>query len=151
MRPASVGAGQPGVLPYRSGAGEAELDAVVPGGVVRRREHRSRRVLRPGGEVHQIGRRQSEVDDVEPLVLHALGERTGQFDPGRAHVPGHEHTSGRAGAGTVVHEATERGTDLLAEGGIELVGHNPPDVIGLEDGVQIRHAAPQASQSTSGR
>ena len=64
-----------GVLADRLGAGEAELDAVVVGRVVRRGEHRGRRVEAAGGEVHEVGRGQAEVDDVEALALHALRRR----------------------------------------------------------------------------
>ena len=46
-------------------AGEAELDAVVLGGVVRGGEHRAGRVEVPGGEVEEVGRGQAEVDDLD--------------------------------------------------------------------------------------
>ena len=58
---------QTGVLTDGAGARQAELDAVVLGRVVRRREHGAGRVERAGGEVQEVGRAQTEVDDVEPL------------------------------------------------------------------------------------
>jgi hypothetical protein len=164
--------GQAGVLADRPGAREAELDAVVLGRVVRRREHRPRGIERPGGEVHEIGRRQSQVDHVEPLMLHPFGERARQLDATRAHVAGHQDparnvlsapgafAAGPLGPrarrvarpqgaiGMVEHEAAECGADLFAECGVDLVGDDPPDVVGLEDAVQIGHAAPQASTAS---
>ena len=71
---------QAGVLADRAGPRQAELDAVVLGGVVRGGEHRARSVELPGGEVHEVGGGQAEVDDVEPLGAHAVGERGGELD-----------------------------------------------------------------------
>ena len=59
--------GQAGVGADRAGPGQAQLDAVVLGRVVRGGEHRARRVERPGGEVDEVGRHQAEVDDVDAL------------------------------------------------------------------------------------
>ena len=67
--------GQAGVDADGLGPGEAQLDAVVLGRVVRRREHGAGRVEAPGGEVHEVGRHQTEVDDVDALAPHAVGER----------------------------------------------------------------------------
>ena len=58
---------RPDVLADRPGAGQAQLDAVVLGGVVRRREHRAGGVEGAGREVHEVGGGQAEVDDVEAL------------------------------------------------------------------------------------
>ena len=97
-----------------------------------------RGVERPGGEVDEVGGRQAEVDHVEALVLHALGERRRQLDAARPHVAGHEHPRGRPSASS--DEAGERGADAPAELGVELVGDGAPDVVGLEDRVEIEAA-----------
>ena len=49
-----------------------------------------------GGEVHEVRRRQPDVDDVDALAEHAVGERRHQRRTGRAHVPADEQL-GRAG------------------------------------------------------
>ena len=122
--------GEPGVDADRAGAREAELDAVVLSRVVRGGEHRARGVERAGGEVHQVGRGQPEVDDVDALLEHAVGERVDQLRAGRAHVAADEHP---IGASTEAGEAdTERVRDL----GVELIGHRAPDVVGLDDLVE---------------
>ena len=83
----------------RTGAGQAQLDAVVLGRVVRGREHRARAVERPSGEVQEIGRAQAEVDDVDTLLQHAVGERGDEVNARRPHVASHEHPIGRGEAG----------------------------------------------------
>ena len=49
-------------------------------------------VERAGGEVHEVGRRQPEVDDVDALLHHPAGERVDQLRAGRTHVAADEHT-----------------------------------------------------------
>ena len=88
---------EPGVLADGLGAGEAQLDAVVRGRVVAGGEHGGRRVEVAGGEVGDVGGRQAEVDDVEALVEHPLGEGRGQLDARRPHVAGDEHAGGAVG------------------------------------------------------
>ena len=60
--------GKAGVLPDGAGTAEAELHAVVLRRVVRGGEHRPGRVERAGGEVHEVGGHQAEVDDVDALL-----------------------------------------------------------------------------------
>ena len=109
------------------------------GGVVAGGEHRRRRVEVAGGEVDEVGRGQAEVDDVEALVEHALGERGRRARrPAGAHVAGDEHPGGAVALGG---EAGEGGADAPAVGGIELVGCQTPDVVGLEDRVEVTHGA----------
>ncbi len=80
--------GETGVDTDRTGARQAELDAVVPGRVVRRGEHRAGRVEAAGTEVHEVGGSQPEVDDVETVLEQAVGERRQQLRTRRAHVAG---------------------------------------------------------------
>ena len=128
---------------------QAELEPVVLGGVVRRREHGAGGVEAARGEVHEVGRGQAEVDDVEALRSHAVRERSREPDAGGPHVPTDEHAVGascRPG-----HEHRERLADGPGDALIELVGGDAADVVGLEDRVEVGHraltllAAPQAT------
>ena len=65
----------------RAGALEAHLHAVVLGRVVRRREDHAGPVTVTGGEVDEVRRGQADVDDVDALAQHAVGEGV---DQGRA-------------------------------------------------------------------
>jgi hypothetical protein len=88
-----------------------------------------------GGVVHEIGRHEAEVDDVEPLALDAVGERGHEVHARRAHVAAHQHplgTTGLAGG-----EPSERGADRAGRVGVELVGGDATDVVGLEDRVEV--------------
>jgi hypothetical protein len=72
-----------------------------------------------GGEEHEIGGGQAQVDDVEPLPGDALGEGGGELLTGGAHVAGDEDPLGAVGGHA---EAGEGGTDgPPAELGVELV------------------------------
>ena len=86
---------QAGVLADRAGAGEAELDAVVRGRVVRGGEHRA------GGV--EVRRRRSRAGrwsasprstTSTPWPVHALGEGGGELGARRAHVAGDEDPGG---------------------------------------------------------
>ena len=123
---------EPGVLADGSGPGQAQLDAVVARGIVGGGEHGPGTVELAGREVQEIGRHHPEVDDVGPLAGDALGERGRQLDARRAHVPAHEHTRRSA-------EMGEGGAHGASSRRVELVGHGPAHVIGLEDGVQRSH------------
>ena len=101
--------GQPGVLADGPGAGQAELQPVVPGRVVGGGEHGAGRVEAAGGEVEQVGGGQPEIDDRPPLRPGAIGEGRGQLDPRFAHVPGHQQ---RRGPGEAGHGHAD-GTELL--------------------------------------
>ena len=79
--------GQAGVLAHRPGPGQAQLDAVVLGRVVRGGEHRARGVEPAGGEVQQVGRAQPEVDHVEALGRTPSANAADQLRPRRPHVP----------------------------------------------------------------
>src|SRR5690606_23596851 len=129
-----------GVLADRAGAGQAELDAVVLGRVVRGGEHRPRGVEAARGEVQEVGRAQPHVHDVQALALDALGEGGGQLDAARPHVAPDDDPVGPAAGGG--DEAGEGRADAVAELGVQLVRHRAPHVVGLEDHVErveVRH------------
>ena len=111
---------QAGVLADRLGPGQAHLDAVVLGRVVRRGEHGAGRVEAAGGEVQHVGRRQAEVDDVDALA-GARPRRTpstSSTPEGRMSRP----TSTRScRPGLAAHEPGERGADAPDDVGVELV------------------------------
>ena len=113
-----------GVLADRLGAGEAQLDAVVLRRVVAGGEHGAGRVEVAGGEVDEVGRGQAEVDDVEALVEHALGEGRGQLDARRPHVAGRR---GRASAPSASAAKRAKAAPMRRHTvGVELVGRQCP-------------------------
>ena len=84
------------------------------------------------GEVQEVGRRQTEVGDVDALGAHALGEGRGELHARSPHVAGHQDLGGAG-------EAGEGAPDGPAHVGVELVGHRATDVVGLEDLVHPAH------------
>ncbi len=120
--------GQTGVDADRTSTGEAQLDAVVAGGVVRGGEHRAGQVERPRRVVHQIGRGEPDVDDVDAVLDEPAGERLDQRRPRRAHVAGDDHR--RCGA----DERGESDPEGVGHVGVELVGNGAADVVRLDDG-----------------
>ena len=129
---------QPGVLADRTGAGQAQLDAAVLGGIVRRGEHGARRVELPRREVDQIGGRQTQRHHVGAVLADAGDEGGRQALAGLPHVPRHQHP---VGAG----ERRERCAHQTRCVGVELVGDDAADVVRLEDRVQRRHGRSQRS------
>jgi len=67
--------GQSGVLADRLGAGPAELDAVVPGRIVARGDHRARQAQAAAGVVEHVGGTQPGVDHVRAGRGDAAGHR----------------------------------------------------------------------------
>ena len=128
--------GQPRVLADGGGAGAAQLDPVVLGGVVAGSEHRRRRVEPPRREVHEVGRDQTELDDVGAGQGGAVGERGRERLRRRPHVPPHQHQRG-------ARERDERVPDTAGDVVAEVVGVQPADVVGLEDRVEslVAHSA----------
>ena len=124
--------GETGVDTDRTGARQAEFDAVVPGRIVRGREHRAGSVEAARAEVHQVGGGQPQIDDVETVFEQAVAERRQQLRAGRAHVAGDDHP---VGAGRL-HENCEPDAQRVCDLDIELIGHGPSDVVGLDDGGQ---------------
>ena len=120
-----------GVLTDRLGAGPTHLDAVVLGGIVARREHRARAVQQTGCKVELVGRRQSDVDDVEPLSKHAVTESRRQCGRRCAHVVA-DHNR-RGGAGLVADQAGERRTDVADKIFVDLLTDHTAYVVRLDD------------------
>ena len=87
------------------------------------------RVEGSGREVHQIGRRQPDVDDVDTLFHHPGSEGVEELRTARTHVATDEHSVG----GDELGETDTKGVRDLR---IELVGHRSPDVIRLDDLIQ---------------
>jgi hypothetical protein len=115
-----------GVLAHRRGAGEAELQPVVLRGVVARGDLRRGDPQRTGSEVDEVGRGESEVDDVHAAARGALGERFGEL---RGRQPAVVAERDAGGAGPV----GERGPDAPGDVRVELVGDDAANVVGLED------------------
>src|SRR6266545_6137361 len=130
-----------GVLADRGGAGAAQLDAVVGGGVVAGGEHRAGKLQRAGGVVEVVGRAHAGVDDVGAPPGGALGERRGQRRGRGAHVAGDHH-------GVAAGQLDERGADLPRELGVELVGNHPPDVVGLDELCEVCHRVPYSDSNS---
>jgi hypothetical protein len=133
-----------GVLADGGGAGSAQLDAVVLGGVVAGGEHRRRRVEPSRREVREVGRDEPEIDHVGARQRCAIGESGREWLGRRPHVLPDQH---ERGAG----ERDERVADPASDVVVELVGIQPADVVGLEDGVEalIGHSAAGYPPSTA--
>lgn len=130
--------GQAGVLPDRLRALLAQLDAVVLGRVVAGREHRARQVQRAGGEVQQVRRAEPRLDDVGALGPHPRGEGRRERRTRLAHVVrGHDALDKLAAVTQRLHE---RPAERLGDRLVELVGHRPPHVVGLDDPAQVDHS-----------
>ena len=82
-----------------------------------------------GGEVHHVRRRQPDVDHVDALAAHAVGERVDQGRAGRSHVAADEQLVGPGVAG-------EGHAEGAGDIGVQLVRHRAADVVGLDDLVE---------------
>ena len=83
------------------------------------------------GEVDEVGRRQPEVDDVDALRAHALGEAATSSTPdGRMSCA--DRARGRRPA-----KRAKAAPIARAMRRVELVGDDAPDVVGLEDRVEV--------------
>ena len=105
-----------GVTPDRAGAGQAQLDAVVVGGVVRRREHRPGQVELARGEVEEVGRGQADVDHAEAGREHAGAEGPAELDAGLADVAAEDDPP--VGQLLGEHERAEPDTDGVGHAGV---------------------------------
>ena len=115
--------GQAAVLADGSGAGQAELHAVVLRRVVGSREHRTRRIELARREVHEVRGGEAEVDHVDALRAHAVAERGGQLHARGPHVTTHQHPPGPADLAG--HEHGEGLSHRASHAGIELLGVMP--------------------------
>ena len=121
---------QAGLDADRLGSGAAQLDAVVPGRVVAGRDHRAGDAEVAAGVVEHVGRAQAAGHHVGSLRRRAAAERVRQRARGGAHVV---HGHDRPGAG----QPGERRADRLRHALVELVGHDPSDVVRLDDARKI--------------
>ena len=129
----------------RRRARAAELDAVVADRVVGRGEHRPGDVEQPGGEVHHLGGAHADVHHVDTGRGRAPAEGRRQVRAVRAHVAA-DHDAGRAAVAPVTTEGRADGEARLR---IDLGSHDPANVVGLEDGVEIGHGHPEPSRTRS--
>ena len=125
-----------GVPADRTSPGETELDPVVSGRVVRRREHRPCEVELAGREIEQVGRGQPDVDHAETDREQARAESAAELDARLADVACyHDSLFGRL---LGEHEPAETDADRVGDAGVELVGDCAPDVVGLENVLEGR-------------
>ena len=89
-RPSSRISASPVSWPDGPGPGQAHLDPVVAGRVVRGREHRPGGVEPARGEVHHVGGGQPEVDDRGPGTAGPGGEGRRELHARLPHVAGHQ-------------------------------------------------------------
>ena len=106
-------------------------------------EHGPGSVEAAGGEVEEVGGGQPQVDDGHPFRAGAEGEGLRQFDPGVAHVPGHQQ-------GRRPGEAGDGHPDGPEHGGVELIGDDTADVVGLEHVGEAGHGRAILSSPPAG-
>ena len=147
VRASSRTSARPESSAHGAGAGQAELDAVVLGRVVRGGEHGAGRVAGAGGEVQEVGGRQAEVDHVDALGADAVAEGVGQLHTRGPHVSRDEDLGHRTPL--VEGEVGEGGTDGVATGCVDLIGIGAPNVVRLEDGIEVRHGPATLRRPTS--
>ena len=122
--------GEARVLADRFGAGAAQLDAVVPGRVVRGGEHRAGQAEGAGGVVQLVRRAEADLGDVGALRGRAAGEGAGQAGGRGTHVmAGHDRV--RAG------DLDERGAEELGRRLVPLVGDHAAHVVRLDESGQV--------------
>ena len=126
---------QAAVLADRSGAGAAELDAVVGGRVVAGGEHGARQVEAAAGEVELVGGGQTDVDNVSALAGGSRGEGRDELGRGRTHVVA-DH-DGRHVVTSRGEHPDERCAQGLGHLGVELLGDHPPDIVSLDEGREV--------------
>lgn len=121
---------QAGVLADGCRSGAAHLDAVVPGRVVRGREHRTGQVQCPRGVVQLVRRAEPDQRDVGAPCRGTAGEGPGQ--------------AGRRGPHVVAHNDRVRVGDLdegcaeqLGHRLVPLVGHDSTHVVRLDELRQV--------------
>jgi len=88
--------------------------------------HASGRVEVTDGVVVHGGRAQTDVQHVPPGGPQALDQRVGDRHGDLSHVVTDHH-------GSLVHPVTGRHADVPGPGFVELIGVDPPDVVGLEN------------------
>ena len=117
-----------GVGPHRRRPRQAELEPVPARGVVGGGHHGPRLAEGAGGVVHHVGGDHPQVVHGHPLPGDPGDEGRGQAGRGEPAVPPDGDALG-------LTEGGERGTDAPRRLLVELLGHQPAHVVGLEDRV----------------
>jgi len=87
------------------------------------------------GVIDEVGRHETDVADVDAFAQHAVAERRHQAVARLGACRGRTRTP----LGTRRNRA--KATPMARQHGlVELLGHGPADVIGLEDGVEFSHS-----------
>ena len=118
---------EPGLQAERHRVGPAQLDPVVRRGVVARGEHRAGHAEVAGCEVEHVGGRQPDHHDVGAGLGGAGREGVGEPRRARPHVVADDD---RGGPGHLGVRPAGRPRQRL----VDLLRHQSPDVVGLEDG-----------------
>ncbi len=96
---------------------------------MRRGEHRTRGIEDAGRVVHHVGRGETQIDDVDPLLHHPAGELVDEFLAGLSHVACDENAIG-------VDQLRETDSEGVRDFSMELIGHRASDVVRLDDFIQ---------------
>ena len=121
---------------HRHGAGEAELQAVVLGPVVARRDLDAAGGAEPaGGEVVHRRRGETDVQDIEARRGQSVAERLGQRHAVRTHVAADDDRTGafRSLIACEVDEVAESHADPARQLLVQLSRIEAADIVGLED------------------
>ena len=121
---------------HRHGAGEAELQAVVLGPVMTRRDLDAAGCAElAGGEVVHRRRGETDVQDIEACRGQSVAERLGQRHAVRTHVAADDDRTGafRALVARELDEVTEAHADPARQLLVQLSRIEAADVVGLEN------------------
>jgi hypothetical protein len=86
------------------------------------------------GEVHQVRGDQPDVDHVDTLAHHSVGEGADEGWSGSTHVPSDHDLLG--GPGPVGDEAGKSHAERVGDLRAQLVGNRATNVVGLDDLVE---------------
>src|SRR6478752_3523306 len=137
--------GETRVLAHGAGRRPAQLDAVVLGRVVARREHGAGEVEGAAGVVEAVGRAEPDDGHVDAARGHTGGEGRGELRRARAHVVADDDTAGPVRDGD---DLGERGAEGVGHVGRELVGHDSTYVVGLDEVCEVGHAEHPSGQES---
>ena len=127
---------QPGVGAHRPRLFAHELEAVVVRRIVARGDHDAAvEPERERREVDALGAAQADVHDIHARVVEAADQRAGQLVAGETDVAANGHATRPQPVGISAADPV----DGLR---IQLLGHPPADVIGLEAARQVHVAHP---------
>ena len=123
---------------HRGRTRATQLDPVVLRRVVAGGEHCPGQAQITRGEVEPVGAGESDANHVAPLGADTVGERRDELIPGEPHVLADDDGTGASVLRANAEDLDERCPGPAGEVGIELLGHQPAHVIGLEDLVESR-------------